>query len=290
MTSEQILDAAFEVGVAMAIVATVASLGLSLSLAEIVAPLRRVGLVSGLIVLNVVVIPLAAWSFARSLGLADDEISGVTLAAIGSAGAAGLKASQLSGRADLGLAVSMVIVLQVLNLVAVPLWAGELVVGARINPATILQHLLVLVLVPLLAGLILRKRFGEKARRWVSWLVRLANLSLAVALVSGIAVNRSSIVELALSRVMLASVVIVVFAVASGMLIGGRDAATRATAGLVSGMRFAALGLIIIATQLDGMPSVLGPAIVYGLTDMVIALALALAMAGRWKRAAVESA
>ena len=74
------------------------------------------------------------------------------------------------------------------------------------------------------------------------------------------------------------------------MLIGGRDAATRATAGLVSGMRFAALGLVIIATQLDGRPSVLGPAIVYGLTDMVIALALALAMARWWKTAAVKTA
>ena len=290
MISEQMLDAAFEVGIAMAIVATVASLGLSLSFAEIVAPLRRVGLVSGLIVLNVVVIPLGGVGGRQSLGLADDEISGVTLAAIGAAGAAGLKASQLSGRADLGLAVSMVIVLQVLNLVAVPLWAGEIVVGARISPATILQQLLVLVLVPLVAGLAVRRRFGEEAGRWRSWLVRLANLSLAVALVSGIAVNRSSIVELAVSRVMLASVVIVVFAVASGMLIGGRDAATRATAGLVSGMRFAALGLVIIATQLDGRPSVLGPAIVYGLTDMVIALALALAMARWWKTAAVETA
>ena len=184
----------------------------------------------------------------------------------------------------------MVIVLQVLNLVAVPLWAGEFVVGAGISPATILQHLLVLVLVPLVAGLAVRKRFGEETRRWRSWLVRLANLSLAVALVSGIAVNRSSIVELAVSRVMLASVAIVVFAVVSGMLIGGRDAATRATAGLVSGMRFAALGLVIIATQLDGRPSVLGPAIVYGLTDMVIAIALALAMARWWKTAPVETA
>ena len=79
---------------------------------------------------------------------------------------------------------------------------------------------------------------------------------------------------------MLVSVVIVVFAVASGMLVGGRDDATRAATGLVSGMRFAALGLVIIAGQLDGRASVLGPAIVYALIDIVVAIAIAaLAMA-----------
>lgn len=281
MTTEQVLDSVFDAGIAVAIVTTVASLGLSLTISEVVAPLRRVGLVVGLIAVNVVLIPLAAWGLTVSFGLSDDAVSGVTLAAIGSAGAAGLKASQLSGRADLALAVSMVIVLQVLNLIAVPLWAGQVVAGATISPVTILQNLIVLVLVPLLVGLFVRGRSEVPASRWCRRLVRIANLSLAIALVAGIAVNRKSIVELAGSRVMLVSVVIVVFAVASGMLVGGRDDATRAATGLVTGMRFAALGLVIIAGQLDGRASVLGPAIVYALIDIVVAIAIALAMARR---------
>jgi BASS family bile acid:Na+ symporter len=290
ITTEQILDHAFDVGVAVAIVATVASLGLSLTISEVVAPLRRVGLVIGLVAVNVVVIPLAAWGLSVSFGLSDDAVSGVTLAAIGSAGAAGLKASQLSGRADLALAVSMVIVLQVLNLVAVPLWAGQVVSGATISPVTILQNLIVLVLVPLLVGLSIRGRSEVMASRWRPILVRIANLSLVIALGAGIAVNWGSIVELAGSRVMVVSVVIVVFAVASGMLVGGRDPATRAAAGLVSGMRFAALGLVIIASQLDGVASVLGPAIVYALIDIVVAVAIALAMARGWSVGEVERA
>jgi BASS family bile acid:Na+ symporter len=290
ITTEQILDHAFDVGVAVAIVATVASLGLSLTISEVVAPLRRVGLVIGLVAVNVVVIPLAAWGLSVSFGLSDDAVSGVTLAAIGSAGAAGLKASQLSGRADLALAVSMVIVLQVLNLVAVPLWAGQVVSGATISPVTILQNLIVLVLVPLLVGLSVRGRSEVLASRWRPILVRIANLSLVIALGAGIAVNWGSIVELAGSRVMVVSVVIVVFAVASGMLVGGRDPATRAAAGLVSGMRFAALGLVIIASQLDGVASVLGPAIVYALIDIVVAVAIALAMARGWSVGEVERA
>jgi BASS family bile acid:Na+ symporter len=284
------VNTVFNVGLAVAIVATVTSLGLALTIPEIVAPLRRIRLLGGLIVVNVLVIPASAWGIANLLGLSEDAATGVTLAAIGSAGAAGLKAAQLSGRADLALAVSIVIVLQVLNLVAVPLWAGQIVAGATISPVTILQNLLVLVLVPLLVGLFVRGRSEAMASRWRSILVKIGNLSLAIALGAGIAVNRTSIVELAGSKVMLVSMLIVVLAVGSGMLVGGRDAATRTTSGLVSGMRFAALGLVIISTQLDGRASVLGPAIVYALIDMVVAVAIALAMARGTGLTEVETA
>jgi len=283
------VNTVFNVGLAVAIVATVTSLGLALTIPEIVAPLRRVRLLGGLIFVNVLLIPASVWGIANLL-LSEDAATGVTLAAIGSAGAAGLKAAQLSGRADLALAVSIVIVLQVLNLVAVPLWAGQIVAGATISPVTILQNLLVLVLVPLLVGLFVRGRSEVMASRWRSILVRIGNLSLVIALGAGIAVNRSSLVELVGSRVMLVSVGMVVFAVGSGMLVGGRDAATRTTSGLVSGMRFAALGLVIISTQLDGRASVLGPAIVYALIDMLVAVAIALAMARRTGLVKVETA
>lgn len=275
------MNALFNVGLAVAIVATVTSLGLALTISEIAAPLRRLLLLSGLIVVNVLLIPASAWGIAHLLGLSEDAAIGVTLAAIGSAGAAGLKAAQLSDRADLAHAVSIVVVLQLLNVVAVPVWAGEVVPGATISRFTILQNLVALVLVPLLVGLAIRARADSRAARWRHLLVRSANISLTVALVAGVAANRSSLVDLGGSRVVPASIVIVAFAVGIGMLVGGRDAPTRTASGLVSGMRFAALGLIIIGTQLDGRPSVLGPAIVFALVAMALALALALAIA-RW--------
>jgi BASS family bile acid:Na+ symporter len=138
-----------------------------------------------------------------------------------------------------------------------------------------------LVLVPLLVGLAIRARSGSRAAQWQHLLVRSANISLTVALVAGVAANRSSLVDLGSSQVVPASIVIVAFAVGIGMLVGGRDAPTRTASGLVSGMRFAALGLITIGTQLDGRPSILGPAIIFALVAMVVALACALAIA-RW--------
>ena len=281
MSASDLLIVLFNAGVAVSIIATVLSLGMSVTLAQVLAPLRRWVLVALMILLNSVLIPAAAWGITTAFDVPDTYSSGLTLAAIGAAGAAGLKATQLSKRADLALAVSVVGVLQLVNLVAVPLWAGQVVSGATISAVTILKNLLELVLIPLVIGLVVRARYAENAATWQPKLVKVANLALAIALVAGIAVNWSTIVSLFGSRTMLASVVVVAIALVLGLLVGVKEPATRATTGLVSGLRFSSLGLIIIGTQLGGDPDYLGPAIVFALVDMVICMFVAIEMGRR---------
>ncbi len=286
MSAEHLLTLLFNAGVAVSIVATVLSLGMSFTLKQILAPLSRWALVVLMVVLNCVVIPAAAWGIAKAFGLQDASVSGLTLAAIGAAGAAGLKATQLSKKADLALAVSVVIVLQLVNLAAVPLWAGQVVSGASISAATILKNLLALVLLPLVVGLVVRSRYAENAARWRPELVKIANLALGLALVAGLAVNWSTIVSLFGSLMLLASLAIAVLALVLGLLVGGSDPGVRTTTGLVSGLRFSSLGLIIIGTQLNGNPDYLGPAIVFALVDMVVCMFVAVEIG---RKAAVMS-
>ena len=115
----------------MSIGATVLSLGMSYRVAELVAPLRRVWLVVLMIVVNAVLVPAAAYGIGKALPIDSDAVVGLTLAAMGGGGAAGLKASQLAQRADVALSVSIVVVLELVNLVSVPLWAGAVVAARR---------------------------------------------------------------------------------------------------------------------------------------------------------------
>jgi BASS family bile acid:Na+ symporter len=234
-----------------------------------------VWLVVAMIVVNAVLVPAAAYGIGKALPIDSDAVVGLTLAAIGAASAAGLKASQLARRADLALAVSIVVVLQLVNLVAVPLWAGAVVSGASISASSILGDLLLLVLGPLAIGLLIRARYAEQARNWPVELGKISNLALAIALVAGIAVNFHAIVSLFGSWVLLASVLVAIVGVGLGALVGRSDAETRNTTGLVSGLRFGSLGLIIIGTQLNGNSAYLGPAIVFSLVDLIVVLFLA---------------
>jgi len=285
VTADQLLTALFNAGIAISVGATVLSLGMTFTVRELVAPLHRVVLVAAMVVLNAAVIPAAAWGIAEILPMSSKYVPGLVLATLGAGSAASLKAAQLAKRADLPLAVSVVVVLQLANIIAVPLWAGQVVTGASISALDIVKSLLLLVLLPLVVGLFIRARYADHAKAWQPELVKAANLALVVALATGISANWSTIVSMFGSWVIVTAIVIVIVAgvlgVLPGLLLGGKSAAIRTTTGLVSVFRFASLGLIIIGAQLHGNPVYLGPAITFALVDFILPLAVAVEIGHR---------
>jgi bile acid:Na+ symporter, BASS family len=283
MTADQLLNALFNAGIVISVGATVLSLGLSFTVGQLVAPLRRVGLVIAMVALNAVVIPAAAWGIAKASPMDSQFVPGLVLATLGAGSAASLKAAQLAKRADLPLAVSLAVVLQLVNIVAVPVWAGKVVTGASISAWDIVKSLLALVLIPLVVGLFVRARYADRAKAWEPEMVKGANLALVIALATGITANWNTITSMFKSWVIVTAIVIVFVAGVLGLLLGGKSAEIRTTTGLVSAFRFGSLGLIIIGTQLDGNPTYLAPAITFALVDFILPLALAVEIGHRAK-------
>jgi BASS family bile acid:Na+ symporter len=285
VTADQLLTALFNAGIAISVGATVLSLGMTFTVGQLVAPLHRVVLVIGLVVLNAGVIPAAAWGIAEITPMSSKYVPGLVLATLGAGSAASLKAAQLAKRADLPLAVSVVVVLQLVNIVAVPLWAGQVVTGASISAWDIVKSLLLLVLLPLVVGLFIRARYADHAKDWQPGLVKVANIALVIALATGISANWSTIQSMFGSWVIVTVLVIIIVAgvlgVLLGLLLGGRSAEIGTTSGLVSVIRFGSLGLIIIGSQLHGNPTYLGPAITFTLIDFVLPVAVAVEIGHR---------
>jgi BASS family bile acid:Na+ symporter len=285
VTAQQLLAALFNAGIAISIGATVMSLGMTYTVGQLVAPLHRVGLVLAMVALNAGVIPALAWGIAEITPMGSRYVPGLVLATLGAGSAASLKAAQLAKRVDLPLAVSVVVVLQLVNIVAVPLWAGQVVTGASISAWDIVKSLLAVVLLPLVAGLAIRARYADHARAWQPELVKAANLALVVALATGIAANWSTIVSMFGSWVIVTTIIIIIVAgvlgLLPGLLPGGKSAEIRTTTGMVSVFRFASLGLIIIGAQLHGNPVYLGPALTFALVDFIVPLALAVEIGHR---------
>jgi hypothetical protein len=61
VSPQQLLTALFNVGIVISIGATVLSLGMTYTVVQLVAPLRPVGLVVAMVVLNAVPIPAIVW-------------------------------------------------------------------------------------------------------------------------------------------------------------------------------------------------------------------------------------
>src|SRR5262245_6358717 len=247
MSAQDLFNAIFNASLVVMILTLVTGLGLSLSPQQIVAPLRRIPVLVTAVIANSVIAPLVAIGVCQAFPLTSEAQVGVALAAMAAGGPVGMKAAELTKRADLAMALSFTIVLQVINIVAAPLWAQQIVSGATVDPWTIVTDLLLLVLAPLVVGQLLRARHGDHAAGWQAGLEKVSNAALLVAIVVGLAVNWDLFTAAIGTWVIAASVVIAIGCVVVGWL-GGRVGGSQSalTISMVSGMRFTPIGLIII--------------------------------------------
>jgi len=281
VTVEQLFNAVFNAGLFVMIVTLVMSLGMGFTVAQVLAPLRRVWVFVVALAINVIIVPLVAWGLAKLFPITSDQVVGLVLVCIASAGPAGLKAAQLAKRADMALAVSLVIVLQLVNIVAAPLWARAVVTGASVSASMIIKDLLILVLVPLVLGLAGHARYTEHAEAWKQGLEKISNIALYLAIATGIAVNWSDIVSLLGSWVLVAASVMILVFMGLGALIGLKDRSTAISGAMVTGMRFQPIGLIIITTQLSGNSAYLAPALVFALIDTFLMFGIGIELGRR---------
>ena len=291
MSAQQLFNAIFDASVAVMILALVTGLALSLTLGQILAPLRRVWVLVATVIANSLLAPLVAIGVCHALPLSTESRVGVELAVMAAAGPVGMKAAELSKRADMAMALSFTIALQVVNIVAAPLWAEQIVTGATVDPWTIVKDLLLLVLLPLVVGQVLRARHGEHAEHWQGGLEKVSNLALLVAIVVGLAVNWKLFTSAIGSWVIAASIVIVVVCMVLGWLAGRvGDPHAAITISMVAGMRFTPVGLIVIATVLHNDGAYLIPALIFSLVCTVIPIVAGLEMGRATARVAKKQA
>lgn len=256
--------------------ATSLGLGMQFTLQEILAPLKRVRLMGLAVLLNVVVVPLIAWGLTKALPIDPGYATGILLVGFAAAAPASLKLAQIA-RGDLPYAVSLVVLLSVLNIAAIPLWSALLMPGSvSINPLEVASTLLINVLLPLCIGLLIKVRYAEQAREWASTLNKLSTLALLIVLVSSIVVDFSTLLTLIGSFAMLAGVLLVLLALVLGYVLGGADQASRRVTGTVTGSRAVGPALLIATQSFPIDPKVTAGVLAVGLLGAFLPAIVAL--------------
>ena len=273
MSVQHLFNAIFNASLVVMLLTLVASLGMTFSVKQILEPLRRVWLLLGAVVVNLGLAPLVAIGVCHLFPLTSQARVGVAVVAVGAAGPVGLKSCELAKRTDLAMAVSFTIVLQLLNIVAVPLWAKAIVTGAKVNPWSILTDLLILVLAPLVVGLILRSRYPEHRDGWKAGLDKTSNIALYVLIAFGLAANWKAVVTSLGSWVILASVVIIIVYIVLGWAVAFRNQQAAITISMITAMRFTPIGLVVISTVLHNQGAYLTPALLFALVGTFVPLA-----------------
>jgi len=287
--ADKLANDLFNGGIVVMLLTLVASLGMTFSVKQILEPLKRTWLLIATIVVNAGLAPLIAIGVCHVLPVSGQARVGLEVATIAAAGPVGLKACELAKRADLAMAVSFTIVLQLINIIAAPLWAKAVVTGATVKLLSIVGDLLLLVLAPLVVGLFLRARYPEHRDGWKAGLEKTSNIALCIALVIGIAINWKPLVHSLGTWVIGASIIIVVLYIviggAAGWLAGSRSAEHSVTVSMLSGFRFTPIGLVVISTVLHNQSAYLTPALLFSLVDTVIPLGAGVELGRYFSRA-----
>jgi bile acid:Na+ symporter, BASS family len=274
----ELLAKAVPVALLVFVVSSMLAVGLSLTLGQILEPLRNARLVILALVANFVLMPLAALLIARVFRL--DQPLGVALLLLG--GAAGAPfLPKLAGvaKGNLAFAVGLMVLLMVLTVGYMPVVMPLLLEGVSVDPTEIARSLVILMLLPLVIGLGVRARFAAAAGRAAPVLNKLSTLSLTIMIVLMLVTNIRNIIELFGTRGVLASIVFLLVGFGIGWLLGGPARDTRSVLALGTAQRNIAAALVV-AGQNFKEPRVLVMVVVVAIVGLMVLMPLGRRVAG----------
>jgi bile acid:Na+ symporter, BASS family len=274
-----LLNKASNVAMLSFVVSSMLAMGSGLLLGQIIEPLRNVRLVVLGLVANFILMPLGAFVLAWMLRL--DEQFGIGLLVLGCAAGAPFlpKLAQLA-KGNLPFAVGMMVLLMVITVAYLPIVLPLLLEGVTVNPLQIAQSLVLLMLLPLGAGLFLKARFEATAARVKPWLDWLSNISLILLIGLISAANIDKVIQVFGTRGILAGLLFIAFGFCVGWLLGGPSNDTKNVLALGTAQRNIAAALVV-ASQSFSDPKVVVMVIVVAIVGLVTIMPLARALGRR---------
>ena len=256
------------------VVSSMLAMGLSLTVGQILQPLSSLRLVLLALTANFVIVPAVAFGLAQVIPMEEPLKIGLIL--MGSAAGAPFlpKLAQIA-KADVAFAVGLMALLVVVTVGYLPLVLPLLLPGVEVDAAKIAITLFGEMLVPLAIGLVVRARWADAAGELQKPAAQVSNLSLVLLLVLMLGLNIENVIGLFGSGALLATIILVGVAIASGYLLGGPGTDTRQVLALGTGQRNLAATFLIASSNFSDQPDVLVFLAGAGLIGMAIVMPLA---------------
>jgi ACR3 family arsenite transporter len=267
------------------VVSSMLAMGLSLTVPEIVAPLKNVRLVILALAVNFIAVPLVVWGIQAVMNLDQDIYTGLLLMAT-AAGAPFLPKLAQAAKGNAAFSVGLMVLLMVVTIIYMPIVLPLFLSGVEINPWDIAKSLIVVMLIPLGIGLLMKARWPDTANGLQPLMSSASSFAILLLLVGAIILQWESIVSLIGTGGILAIVIFLAISFVLGYFAGGSDPGTRSVMGLGTAQRNLSAALVVGAQNFSDSPNVLVTVIVAGLVGLVLLLPLAAELG---KRAATGS-
>lgn len=266
------------------VLSSMTALGLSLTVDQILGPLKNVGLVATALAANFVVAPAVAWAVANLFGLSESLTLGLLLLGT-AAGAPFLPKLAQIAKGDVPYSVGLMVLLMVVTIVYIPLVLVPLVEGVEVSAWDIAQPLVYFMLIPLGVALLVRARYDE-SKELAPHLNQISTVALALGVVLAIAIGLPNLIDAFGTGAFVGSIAFVVLLLLGGYLLGGRQRATRVVTAVGTAQRNISAALLIATTSFTDQPEVLVMVMVGAVLMMVILMPISAELGKRAKAAA----
>ena len=271
MNQQQFFSMIMNLSTLVFVLTSMLGMGLSLRMAQIIAPLHNARLVIAALAANFILAPVLAYGIGRLLPLSDGLRFGLILVST-AAGAPFLPRLAQLAKGDVAFSVGLMALLVVTTIFYMPLVLPVLLRGVTVNPWQIARTLILLMFLPLILGLLIKSRYEQKADVLVSPLTKASNIALISLLVSGLIANLSYIISIIGTTGILAALLFLLSCFATGYLLGGRQDTLRPVVALGTAQRNLAAALAVATANFAQDPAVLVMILVLGLVDLSVLL------------------
>ena len=254
------------------VVTTMLAMGFSLTLSQILAPLRQWQLVVRALVANFVLVPALVFAVTLLIPLSDSLKTGLILLGA-AAGAPFLPKLAQFAHGQVALSVGLMVLLMVVTIFYLPIAVPLLVPGAKVHPFNIAVSLVLTMLVPLGLALVVRARYPEPAAPLQHLMGQASNVALLLVLVTSLLANFHELIGVFGTGGIVAALILIGGGVVIGYLLGGPSGDTRTVLGLGTGQRNISAALLV-SIQSFTNPNVLAMVLVASTVGLFFLLPL----------------
>ena len=250
------------------VVGSMLAMGLSLTMAQIIQPLKNMRLVILALVANFIVTPALVYGLTALIPVSEGQRIGLILLAMAAGSPFLIKLAQ-AAKGNMAFAVGLMVMLMVVSIFFLPIFLPLFLTGVEVNPWEIAQSLIITMLIPLAIGLFIKARYPDTGAHLQPTFAQASNTSLMLMMGILLMLNVRTILSVIGTGVIVAGIIFIVVSFVVGYLLGGPGSDTKAVLGLGTGQRNIAAALVV-ANQNFTDPDVLLTLIVISLVGLFI--------------------
>jgi len=261
-------------GVLVFIITSMLGMGLSLTIPEIMVPLRNTRLVLLSLITNFIIVPILTLLIVGVVPLSEGLQIGLILAGF-AAGAPFLPKLVQVAKGDMAFTAGLMVLLMVITVAYLPVVLPLVLTGVQVSPWDVAKSLIFLMLIPFAIALFIRARYKETAIGLIHTTSMATNLSLVVVFIGYFVAYFSEIIGVIGTGGIVSAIMLIVLATIVGFLGGGKSMDTKKVLALGTGTRNFGAAFAVATTNFQSNPEVTIEILVMTLTGLVILMPIA---------------